>query len=338
MPTFRQARALASALRIPFGYLFLSRPPKAQTDIPDLRTFPDRRPALLSRDLIEVLNDARRKQDWYRETLLGRGEPELLFVGAYTAVDAPETVARDMREALNIAAPLRASIWEEHLKLLVDRAETTRISVLRSGIVGSNTRRPLPVDELRGFALADSMAPVVFVNSKDSVAARIFTIAHELAHIWLGASGVSNADPTETESIVAIERSCNRIAAEFLVPKSRFQDEWARNRTEREWPSTIARRFKVSSMVIVRRAYELELIARGEFFERLESERDKQRKPPKRSGRGDYYTNLRARNGAILTTEIVSSVLEGSVSYREASVLLGGASAATIQHLALKKD
>ncbi|HMM61712.1 MAG TPA: ImmA/IrrE family metallo-endopeptidase, partial [Candidatus Rifleibacterium sp.] len=85
-----------------------------------------------------------------------------------------------------------AANWESFFNILVERSEQAGIIILRSGKVGNNTHRTLDVKEFRGFVIYDELAPFIFINGADAKAAQIFTLVHELAHVWLGASGVSN--------------------------------------------------------------------------------------------------------------------------------------------------
>ena len=135
---------------------------------------------------------------------------------------------------------------------------------MRSGIVGNNTHRQLSVDEFRGFALSDPYAPLVFINSRDSKGAQMFTLAHELVHIWLGVSGVSNLEATYAPNH-RIERFCNRVAAEVLVPAIELRTEWPTARTQSRPLASLAQRFKVSSLVLLRRLRDLRFISEAQF-------------------------------------------------------------------------
>src|SRR5262249_54284267 len=139
------------------------------------------------------------------------------FVGSLTTETPITEAAATMREALNFGVEDRGATWTDALRSLIDRAENAGVLVMVNAIVGSNTHRRLDPDEFRGFALVDPFAPVVFVNGADTKSAQIFTLAHELAHMWLGETALSNATLLSTPD-TAIEGWCNRVAAEFLVP------------------------------------------------------------------------------------------------------------------------
>ena len=271
-PTLRQARKIANKLKIPFGYLYLSTPPVDKTPLPDFRKPQQLQNQSISPELHSLLQDTMRKQEWYKEYLIREGEDKLGFVGQFSKSTKPFTVARTISDVVEINDNLRrrARSWSDFLRLFIQNCEKARILILRTGVVQNNNNRPLNPDEFRGFAISDDMAPLILINSKDSIAAQVFTLAHELVHLWIGQSGISNYSLLElfnnTLSNIDIEDYCNLVAAELLVPKLKFQDLWESKTNPLSDLSALAREYWVSTIVILRRALDLELIDQEQFF------------------------------------------------------------------------
>jgi len=328
-PTFRQARNLAQKLHVPFGYLFLSSPPKEKVPLPDLRTVRDEESKTLSVDFHDLLNDVLRKQQWYRDYIKDEVSEKLPFIGSFSKNSSVDEVAFDICSTLEIDEKLRRASynWEDFLKKFIARAEAARILVLRSGVVGNNGHRKLAVNEFRGFVISDDVAPLIFLNGRDAKAAQIFTLAHELAHLWIGESGISNMDigKAALNQNQQVELFCNRVAAEILVPRAVFTDNWKTGQSVDDNVSRLVQQFRVSSIVILRRAFDLKRINREEFFEYYEAEIKKYavREDRRPSGGGDFYATLGSRNSKRLISTIVSAALEGRLLYREAARMLG---------------
>ena len=326
-PTFRQAQLLAQALYIPFGHLFLSAAPVQELPIPDFRTFPGQPPQEPSPEFLDLLNDVLTKQQWFREYRESEGVEELPFVGAFTSTDPVSTIADDIRGTVDVdGARNRAPNWESFLRELTRNAEDLGIMVMRSGIVGNNGHRPLSVEEFRGFAITDEIAPAIFINGRDYRGAQIFTFAHELAHIWTGEAGVSNPDYARRSEgqHSAVEQFSNRVAAETLVPSEDFRRRWQNGGVGVEKNlASLSPIYKVSRMVILRQAYDLDLVNMEEYrhqYGRLVASAHGS-EPTAELG-GNFYYTLIARNGAKFTSAVLSSVAEGSLLHREAAHLL----------------
>lgn len=320
-PPFAKALTLAKLLHVPFGFFYLRTPPQADLPLPDFRGF-DRSYKPTS-DLLELLNDILVKQDWFREHEKEAGSPSLKFVGSFTIQGSVEEVAAAIVGRLGISDKLResASTWSDYLTLLSKRAEQAGILVMRSGVVGNYSNRPLDTKELLGFAIADPVAPVVFVNSADYLASQIFTLAHEMAHIWIGQSAIANPDELAETTRGTLESFCNRVAAEVLVPRVTFLSEWSNARTSPDLVVTrLARRFWVSSYVTLRRARELGQIDAGQY-EEIKRKETVQRKRDKSSG-GDYYRNVLARMSPRLTGAVLDALNGGKLEIRDAAALL----------------
>jgi Zn-dependent peptidase ImmA (M78 family)/transcriptional regulator with XRE-family HTH domain len=320
-PPFIKAQALAKLLHIPFGFLFLKEEPAADLPLPDFRGYD--RSYRASTDLLELLNDILIKQDWYRDHVKESSSRPLTFVGSFDPDDSIADVAADIRLRLGITQQLRQSVssWGEYLATFTRQTEEAGILVMRSGVVGNLSRRKLKVDELQGFAMADPLAPIVFVNSADFKASQVFTLAHELAHIWIGQSALANASELESGHD-RIESFCNRTAAEVLVPQNEFLNAWRHDAAAPEVRvSHVARQFWVSTLVSLRRARELGQISDPDF-QRIKTQEQQRRRAVKSSG-GDYYRNVIARMSARLTNAVLGDVNNGKLPLRDAARLLG---------------
>lgn len=327
-PTFRQGQRFAHALRVPFGYLFLQAVPGQDLPIPDFRTVANQSLKQPSPDFLDLLNDVLTKQQWFREHLETEDAEPLPFVGRYSVDDSIEDIASDISNTLEIDDELRrgSTSSEDFLRELARRTEDLGILVLRSGVVGSNNSRPLDVEEFRGFAIGDKLAPLIFINGKDFRAAQIFTLAHELTHLWIGESGVSNPDYTlrSSDQEGLVERVSNRVAAETLVPSDDFVTRWQNGSTPIETNlRSLTSHYRVSGIVILRQAYDLELIPPEDYwvqYDRIVS-RMRDATPTGESG-GNFYLTLLARNSNTLVRAVISSVAEGNLLFNEAASLL----------------
>ena len=335
-PTLKQVESFAKATYTPVGYLFLSKPPQESIPIPDFRTMPDARGARPSPDLLETIYACQRRQEWYREFARATGEDPLPFVGSAQVTSDVISTARGMREFLrfDLASRHNAPTWTDALREFIEQADGIGILVMCSGIVGSNTHRPLDPHEFRGFAIADPLAPLVFINGADTKSAQMFTLAHELAHIWLGQSGVSDAQAQRVPEDQT-ESWCNRVAAELLVPLSAVRDEFRPGAGLDAEMQRLARRFKVSTLVVLRRIHDAGGLTRQQLWEAYEAELEKLQAIARGSG-GNFYATLPARVSKRFARALISSTVEGHTLYRDALQMLGFSKLNTFDELGRK--
>jgi Zn-dependent peptidase ImmA (M78 family) len=335
-PTFRQLQDFAKATHTPIGYLFLNEPPVEQVPIPDFRTIGGQQVAHPSPNLLETIYLCQQRQEWYQQYARSVGEAPLSFVGSVNRSDDIVATADRIREALGFSIDQRRRLrtWMEALRTFIRQADELGVLVMVSGVVGSNTRRKLDPDEFRGFALVDPFAPVVFVNGADSKAAQMFTVAHELAHLWLGESALSDVSPRFTPAH-DVERWCNRVAAELLVPLAAVRDAYQEAEPLQEELSRLARQFKVSTLVILRRLYDARRLNRDQFGSAYDAELQRLREVASRGkGGGDYYLTTPARVSHRLARAVATAAWEGRASFTEAFRLLGCRKMATFEELA----
>lgn len=318
-PTFIQAQKLAQALHAPFGYLFLTEPPAENLPLPDLRTVggaPVPRPSI---NLLDTIRLSLQRQTWYLDHLHDQDAEPLPFVARF-ATDAPvQAVVADMRAVLGVNVAQGQPTKDAYLRYLIDAAEAAGILVMRSGIVGNNTHRPLDVAEFRGFAVSHPLAPLVFINSADAPAARLFTLMHELAHVWVGSSGISNASPGNPRRE---EVFCNAVAGEFLAPHDVFIPLWTASTVSLpERLAKLAQRFHVSHLVIMRRALDLGLVDHTTYWQHYQAELAAFRDKP--GGGGNFYRNAGVKNSKRFARAVLAEALSGRLLLRDAGRLLG---------------
>lgn len=338
-PTLKQLERFAQRTHTPVGFLFLDEPPVEEVPIPDFRTIADRPVGTgegVSADLLDIVYTCQARQEWYRDHQLLNGEPPLAFVATATVSDSIDSAAEAMRSLLDWTAETRGrcTTWDAALTWLREHAEAAGVLVMISGIVGSDTHRKLDPQEFRGFALADPYAAVVFVNGADSKSAQVFTLAHELAHLWLGETALSDLDPRSTRTN-AVERWCNQVAAEFLVPMSEFRSQFDLTGDLHPQLQRLAAHFRVSTQVILGRVREAGALTWDEYLDELEVERARVAALiAERGGGGNYYNTKSVQIGKRFASAVVASALEGQTSYTEAFRLLGLKKASTFDGLA----
>lgn len=332
-PTLKQIERFAQATHTPVGYLFLQEPPVERVPIPDFRTINNEHIEQPSPDLLDTIYICQQRQDWYHDFALSTGEERLAFVGSARLTSDVQTAAATLRSALGFDIEERRQLrtWTDALRRFIEQADALGVLVMVSGVVGSNNRRKLDPEEFRGFALVDDLAPLVFINGADTKAAQMFTLAHELAHIWLGRSALSDAGPISSLSH-DVEIWCNRVAAEFLVPLSILREEYQNGAELFGEVNRLARRFKVSTLVILRRIHDAGGLTREQLWEAYQEELARLRAIPRGSG-GDFYLTHAARVGKRFARALVASTLEGQTLYRDAFRMLGFSKLSTFHEL-----
>ncbi|MGB8658391.1 MAG: ImmA/IrrE family metallo-endopeptidase [Candidatus Zixiibacteriota bacterium] len=323
-PTLKQLESLAKTTMTPFGFFFLEKPPEERLTIPFFRTLGYGSLNKPSPDLIETIQMMQQRQTWMREFLIDQGTDRLQFVRSVQIGEQPSSVAQRMRRVLGFdeRSAAQQPTWTKALMNLREAMEAVGIMVVVNGVVGNNTHRNLDVSEFRGFVLVDEYAPLMFVNGADGKAAQMFTLAHELAHIFFGSSAAFDLrklqpanDPTE--------KACNNIAAEFLVPELQLRNIWPSVRESSDHFQALARYFKVSELVAARRALDLHLIGKNDFLEFYQAYLDKVHGVAKRGEGGDFYATQNLRIGKLFASAVVRAVREGKLLYHDAYHLTG---------------
>ena len=319
-PTLEQLEVFSHKVHVPFGYLFLKEPPKEKLPIPFFRTGTTQATSV-SINVYDTILLIQRRQEWLKNHLEDSDFETLKFVGKYNGRSNYSNIVADIRRELNLESEWASEHKkiEDALNYLTQKIEELGIIVNFNSVVENNNTRPIQVEECRGFVLVDELAPFLFVNAADSKGAQLFTIVHELAHIWTGKSAgfdFRQLQPADDP----IEKLCDLVAAEFLVPENAFLRVWK----EKPDIAHLARHFKVSQIVIARRALDLGKINKaqfGEFYKNYIAQLNQ--KKEKRSSGGDFYATQKKRISLRFAGLVNNAVKQNKLLYRDAYKLTG---------------
>jgi Zn-dependent peptidase ImmA (M78 family) len=336
LPTMRQLENYARATHTPVGFLFLPAPPLEAVPLPDFRTFGDEQVLTPTPDLLDTVYGCELRQDWYRDFAQDRGYDPVELVGSLKTTVDPVVGAAQLRDVLGFGLARRVEFrtWSEALDGLREHAEEAGVLVMINGVVGSDTHRKLNPKEFRGFALADDLAPVVFVNGADTKAAQIFTLAHELAHIALGGSALSRPDLGNLDFGTGIEAWCNRVAAELLVPLASISEVYDAGSDLTLELDRLAKFYKVSTLVVLRRIFDAAGMSPGDYHNAYATELERVLQFAGRaSSGGNFYYTEPIRVSRTFARALVTDTAEGRTLHRDAFRLLGFKKFSTFEEL-----
>lgn len=322
-PTFNQIEDFSRRANIPLGYFFLQTPPVEEIKLLDYRTVDSIELVNPSRNLIDTIHEMENVQDWMKEYRQDADFDTLSIVGSLKGKTDVLEITNQIRNDLEL--PLD---WYKNKKTISEAfnyirglLEYSGVLVMLNGIVGKNTHRALNIDEFRAFAMVDEWAPLIFINSADSEGAKLFSLFHEIAHIWIGENDLYN-DRRNSKNVKDIEVLCNAVASELMVPKEAFLANWKENTTEdySQKISEIAKVFRCSVTVIARKALDNKKIKQTEYEKIVEAAIKAYQimKQNKGAGGGNYYHTMSTRLDSCFVKALCYSVQSGRTSYTEA--------------------
>lgn len=332
-PTLSQVEKVSKATYIPLGYFFSKNPPKEDLSIVEYRTVDSKELQNPSRELIDILYYMRKTQNWMRDYLTSEGLEKLRFVGMLTKNCPVTEFALEVRNLLGIAPNWYKNTHNsgESFNQLREAISNAGVIVMRNGIVGYNTHRPLNIDEFRAFSLIDPYAPLIFINSNDSNNGELFSLLHEFAHVCIGQSSLFNASDSinVTSKIVSkTETLCNAVAAEILVPQEIFVANWNEaikkhaNNVEQSIQD-LAKEFRSGVTVIARKAYDNNFIDYP-LYQRIAQQAisaynaSRLANKTQHKGGGNFYRNAAKKYDRRFFLMLINSIQEGKTLHTEA--------------------
>ena len=313
-PTEKQLEEFAKRIHIPYGYLFLNEPSQEEVPIPMFRG--NAGDGDFNLNVYDTVLTVQRRQEWLTDYLTENEYEICSCVGIITIQTPISEAVSVLRRLLQLEGDWAFACRDSSnaVNYLTEQIEELGIAVSFNSGVENNNRREIPVEECRGFALVNNVAPFIFVNNKDSKTAQLFTLIHETTHILLGTSAGFGGDLDKIHD--ATERYCDKVAAVFLMPSDLVKSNWC-------GITATAKKFKVSELAMARRANELRLINREEYRAFYLEYQQRPIPVKKSSGFGDFYATATKRVGRLLAMHIINAVNSRQLDHLQAYRLTG---------------
>ena len=258
-PTMRQLRVLSEIFKRPIASFFLSKPKQENPMPKDYRLLPNKT-NVFDRKTILAIRRTRSLQNLSKELSLNINYATKTEIKSAKLTDNPELTASEYRKILNLDIEKQRKFRDAYKMLghLRDVLEDHNILVFQFS---------MPIEDARGFALADETPNIIVINSKDSIEARLFTLMHEFGHIILGET-VIDLPEEYLQARNNIEAWCNAFSSAFLLPKEVSMDLFTKNKyklTETDTLNALSKKYKVSKAVLLVKMVSLNYISRQEF-------------------------------------------------------------------------
>lgn len=322
-PTFNQIEELSKKSNIPLGYFFLQAPPLENLEIIEYRTVDSIQLAKPSRNLVDTIHEMEEIQNWMKDYRKDLGFDILSIVGCMRGVKTVKQLVEKIRGDLELD-----DTWYEWnrdarqaFNYVRKQLEKSGVIVMMSGIVGKNTHRVLDVNEFRAFAMVDEWAPLIFINTADSNGARLFSLLHEAAHIWLGENDLYNDRQSRLELASEIEVICNAAAGELLVPQNMFLKKWEEYSVDAVTTITeLSKYFHCGEVAIARKAIDCKKIDQRTYDQIVQNaiENYRRMQEDKESSGGNYYNTMGSRLDGSFVRALCESINIGRTTYTEA--------------------
>lgn len=319
LPTVAQLKAFSKKFHFPFGYFLIDSIPNENQEMPFFRSN-DYNDAVSNLNVKSTVKTLKTRQEWISDYFMQNDVDKIDVIGScdvnYTAPAVKNvSLFLELSEAWN----LNFKTPNELLKKITEFVEDKNIFVTYNSVVGNNTHRQISVESCRGFCLVDEYAPFIFINSADSKKAQVFTLMHELVHIFISYSsgyGYMSDDEIEDNN----ERFCNKVAAEILVPEHLLRAKWNNSINDNVFLSDL---FKVSEVVILRRELDCGLISKSLFLKEYNKLRNNYHKSNRSSSGGNFDYAAQKRIGKKFLVCLDNAVRNGDLSPTKAYALSG---------------